>query len=134
VISPQVLGSKVDLFIRGATPLRSMESDVVERLVGEMEAAGISIVRGEAEAISGDAASKTVVLKDGKGEHGGYGQVLFATGREPVPARTSAAPRLHLGRTSASGDGLPRPARCGRRDGAEWAHRRRRGVAHVERG
>ena len=97
MISPQVLGSKVDLFIRGATPLRSMESDVVERLVGEMEAAGISIVRGEAEAISGDAASKTVVLKDGKGEHGGYGQVLFATGREPVPARTSAAPRLHLG-------------------------------------
>ncbi|EOD22605.1 glutathione reductase [Emiliania huxleyi CCMP1516] len=75
----QVLGSKVDLFIRGATPLRSMESDVVERLVGEMEAAGISIVRGEAEAISGDAASKTVVLKDGKGEHGG--PTAIAAGR-----------------------------------------------------
>ena len=117
MISPQVLGSKVDLFIRGATPLRSMESDVVERLVGEMEAAGITIVRGEAEAISGDAASKTVVLKDGKGEHGGYGQVLFATGREPVPARslgrtsacslgcTSASLRPHFGRTSAA----PRP-------------------------
>mmetsp|Transcript_20382 Transcript_20382/g.60295 ORF Transcript_20382/g.60295 Transcript_20382/m.60295 type:complete len:518 (-) Transcript_20382:313-1866(-) len=111
----QVLGSKVDLFIRGATPLRSMESDVVERLVGEMEAAGISIVRGEAEAISGDAASKTVVLKDGKGEHGGYGQVLFATGREPVTgsldlpaAGVETAPSGHIvvdaaSRTSSEG-------------------------------
>ena len=40
-----VLGSEVDLIIRGEQPLRGMETKVVELLVSEMEAAGIKIVK-----------------------------------------------------------------------------------------
>ena len=39
-----VLGSEVELLIRGEQPLRGMETKVVELLVKEMEAAGIKIV------------------------------------------------------------------------------------------
>jgi len=78
-----VLGCKVDLFIRGATPLRNMEADVVNMLVAEMEAAGINFVRGESESITEGEGGKTITLKDGTA-HSGYGEILFATGREPV--------------------------------------------------
>ena len=40
-----VLGSEVDLIIRGEQPLRGMETKVVELLVTEMEAAGIKIIK-----------------------------------------------------------------------------------------
>ena len=62
-----VLGSSVDLFIRGERPLRSLESDVVDMLVTEMEAAGISIIRGEAAALSetGDKKTKQLELVSG---------------------------------------------------------------------
>ena len=66
----------------GETPLRGMEIDVVEKLVTEMREAGINIVRGESTAISGGAGGpKTLTCKDGSA-HGGYDEVLIATGRE----------------------------------------------------
>lgn len=78
-----VLGSKVDLFIRGDTPLRSMEADVVNMLVAEMEASGINFVRGESQSIDEVKGAKTLTLTDGTA-YAGYGEILFATGREPV--------------------------------------------------
>merc|ERR1712087_56372 len=78
-----VLGSKVDLFIRGEMPLRSMEPDVVKMLVSEMEEAGITLVRGESEAITEANGVKTIICKDGQ-SYGGFNEVLFATGRVPV--------------------------------------------------
>jgi len=78
-----VLGSKVDLFIRGDMPLRTMEPDVVKMLVTEMEEAGITVVRGESAAITEADGAKTLVCKDGQA-YNGYSEILFATGRVPV--------------------------------------------------
>eukprot|EP00316_Scyphosphaera_apsteinii_P004527 CAMPEP_0119307838 /NCGR_PEP_ID=MMETSP1333-20130426/8217_1 /TAXON_ID=418940 /ORGANISM="Scyphosphaera apsteinii, Strain RCC1455" /LENGTH=480 /DNA_ID=CAMNT_0007311473 /DNA_START=160 /DNA_END=1602 /DNA_ORIENTATION=- len=78
-----VLGSKVDLFIRGETPLRNMEVDVVEMLVKEMQEAGINIISGDSSAIEEADGKKTIHFKDGT-ERAGYDEVLFATGRKPV--------------------------------------------------
>lgn len=41
------LSRQVDLLIRGETPLRTMEQDVIKMLVTEMKEAGINIVRAE---------------------------------------------------------------------------------------
>lgn len=86
-----VLGSSVDLFIRGERPLRSLESDVVDMLVTEMEAAGINIIRGEAAALSetgdenGDKKAQKKQLELVSGEmHGDYDEILFSIGRTPV--------------------------------------------------
>lgn len=78
-----VLGSKVDLVIRGDRPLRTMEQDVVKMLVTEMEEAGINIVRGESAEVKEEGGKKTIVCKDGSSLEG-YDTVLFATGRTPV--------------------------------------------------
>jgi glutathione reductase (NADPH) len=80
----QLLGSQVDLFIRGELPLRSMEPDVVSLLVDEMSAMGVNWVRGEIASL--DAATdgtKSATLKSGE-SHSGYDEVLFAIGRKPV--------------------------------------------------
>jgi len=80
----QLLGSEVDLLIRGERPLRSMEPDVVDLLVTEMSEMGVTWVRGETEAISAaDDGSKTLTLKGGE-QRTGYDEVLFAIGRVPV--------------------------------------------------
>jgi len=81
-----VLGSEVELMIRGDSPLRYMDPAVVSLLVDEMEAAGISIVQGEIAALSAaEGGSKTVTFKSGE-ERPGYDEVLFAIGRKPVTA------------------------------------------------
>ena len=53
--------------VSGRCELRSLESDVVNMLVTEMEAAGISIIRGEAAALSetGDKKTKQLELVSG---------------------------------------------------------------------
>uniref|UniRef100_A0A7S2HUA9 Glutathione reductase n=1 Tax=Haptolina brevifila TaxID=156173 RepID=A0A7S2HUA9_9EUKA len=80
----QLLGSKVDLCIRGDRPLKTMDPDVVDLLVEEMSETGITWVRGEVEAIAEAAdGTKTCTLKGGE-EHGGYDEVLFAIGRVPT--------------------------------------------------
>jgi glutathione reductase (NADPH) len=80
----QLLGSEVDLCIRGERPLRTMEPDVVDLLVDEMSAAGVTWVRGEVEAITkAEDGTKTCTLKGGE-ERAGYDEVLFAIGRVPV--------------------------------------------------
>jgi len=80
----QALGSQVDLFIRGELPLRSMEPDIVQQLVDEMSAIGVTWVQGEIAELSGSADGlKTAKLKSGA-EHSGYDEIIFAIGRSPV--------------------------------------------------
>lgn len=80
----QLLGSEVDLLIRGERPLRTMEPDVVDLLVTEMSEMGVTWVRGETEAISAaEDGTKTLTLKGGE-QRTGYDEVLFAIGRVPV--------------------------------------------------
>jgi len=80
----QALGSDVDLFIRGEMPLRTMEPDVVEIMVDEMSAMGVTWVRGEINELSGSKdGPKTATLKTGE-KYEGYDEVLFAIGRKPV--------------------------------------------------
>jgi NADPH-dependent 2,4-dienoyl-CoA reductase/sulfur reductase-like enzyme len=49
----QLLGSKVDLVIRGDRPLRNMEKDVVDLLVDEMKGCGVTLVQGEVASLKG---------------------------------------------------------------------------------
>lgn len=81
-----VLGSKVELFIRGDMPLKNMEVDVVEKLVVEMKEAGIKIIRGVSTSLEKAADGTITLTLKGDEKHTGYGEVLFATGREPVTA------------------------------------------------
>jgi len=82
-----VLGSEVDLIIRGGMPLRSMDKDVVSMLVTEMKEAGINLIDStECASITTDSeGSKTILCTKGN-EFAGYDEVLFATGRVPVTA------------------------------------------------
>lgn len=78
-----VLGSEVDLIIRGEQPLRGMETKVVELLVHEMEAAGIKIVKQtEVGSIKEEGGAKHVTTKGG--DTTAYDEVLFAIGRKPL--------------------------------------------------
>jgi len=80
----QLLGSQVDLLIRGERPLRTMEPDVVDLLVEEMGHAGVNIVQCDLASISGTAdGPKTIALQKGEALEG-YDEVLFAIGRTPV--------------------------------------------------
>ena len=80
----QLLGSEVDLIIRGERPLRTMEAEIVDLLVEEMSAAGVNWVRGEIDALAAEAdGTKTATLKSGE-TLSGYDEVLFAIGRTPV--------------------------------------------------
>jgi len=79
-----LLGSKVDLFIRSELPMRTLDPDVVALLVDEMEAAGINFVRGEIGSLAGSAdGTKSATLLSGE-VHEGYNEVLMAIGRHPV--------------------------------------------------
>mmetsp|Transcript_36585 Transcript_36585/g.86337 ORF Transcript_36585/g.86337 Transcript_36585/m.86337 type:complete len:506 (-) Transcript_36585:183-1700(-) len=78
-----VLGSEVELIIRGDAPLRNMETKVVELLIKEMEAAGIKIVtQTEVGSIAEEGGAKVVTTK--KGDTKTYDEVLFAIGRKPL--------------------------------------------------
>jgi len=81
----QLLGSEVDLLIRGERPLRTMEADIVDLLVDEMGHAGVNWVNNaEVAALSGTAdGPKTITTKGGETLEG-YDEVLFAIGRTPV--------------------------------------------------
>jgi len=79
----KILGSEVDLLIRGERPLRGMEGAIVDQLVVEMKEEGVNFVRGEVGALSESGGKKTVSLKSGE-ELAGYDTVLFAIGRSPV--------------------------------------------------
>lgn len=80
----QTLGSKVDVFIRGDLPLRTMEPDIVSLLKEEMEASGVTFIKGEISALSAaEDGTKVATLKSGE-THDGYDVVLFAIGRVPV--------------------------------------------------
>ena len=61
----QLLGSKVDLVIRGDRPLRNMEKDVVDLRVDEMKGCGVTLVQGEVASLKGSA--------NGGGGNGGKG-------------------------------------------------------------
>jgi len=80
-----VLGSEVELFVRGSTPLRNLEPAITDVLVNEMGAAGIKLVtetelNGVKLAADG---TKSISTKAGDELHG-YDCVLFAIGRNPV--------------------------------------------------
>jgi glutathione reductase (NADPH) len=80
----QLLGSKVDLVIRGDRPLRNMEKDVVDLLVDEMKGCGVTLVQGEVASLKGSANGlKAFQLTNGQSLEG-YDCVLFAIGRTPV--------------------------------------------------
>jgi len=79
----KLLGSEVDLIIRGERPLKTMESSVTEMLVSEMKEEGVNFVQGEIASISEDGGKKTLSLKD-ETTMEGYDTVLFAIGRTPV--------------------------------------------------
>ena len=72
-----VLGSEVELIIRGDAPLRNMETKVVELLIKEMEAAGIKIVtQTEVGSIAEEGGAKVVTTK--KGDTKTYDEALLA--------------------------------------------------------
>ncbi|KAL3902621.1 MAG: hypothetical protein SGPRY_011990 [Prymnesium sp.] len=72
----QILGSEVELLIRGDRPLRTMEKMVTEQLVTEMQEEGVKFVKGEMASIVEEDGKKTITLKSG--------EVLLAIGRTPV--------------------------------------------------
>jgi len=79
----KLLGSEVDLLIRGDRPLKTMDPLVTEALVAEMKEEGVNFVKGETAEIKEEDGTKTVVLKSGESMTG-YDEVLFAIGRTPV--------------------------------------------------
>jgi len=79
----KLLGSEVDLLIRGERPLRSMETSVTDMLVTEMKEEGVNFVQGEVAAITEEGDTKSITLKDDS-KLDGYDCVLFAIGRSPV--------------------------------------------------
>jgi len=105
-----VLGSDVELIIRGEQPLRGMETAVVELLVKEMEAAGIKIVtQTEVGSIKADGGAKVITTK--AGDSTSYDEVLFAIGRKPLTdtldlpstgIKTNAAGHIAVGDDSAT--------------------------------
>jgi len=105
----QTLGSQVDLLIRGELPLRTMEPDVVSLLVEEMEATGVNFVRGEVAALAAAAdGTKTATFTSGESA-GGYDEVLFAIGREPVTG-TLALDKAGVNTVEGRGEILTDPA------------------------
>jgi glutathione reductase (NADPH) len=105
-----VLGSEVELIIRGESPLRGMEPAVVELLVAEMKAAGIKIVtKSEVAGLAEDGGAK--VLTTTGGDATSYDEVLFAIGRKPLTEtlnlqstgiHTNAAGHIAVGSDSAT--------------------------------
>jgi len=79
----KLLGSEVDLLIRGERPLKTMEASIVDQLVLEMKEEGVNFVTGEVAGITEAAGAKSLELKSGE-KLDGYDCVLFAIGRKPV--------------------------------------------------
>jgi len=105
-----VLGSEVELLIRGEQPMRGIEPKVVELLVHEMQAAGIKIVTGtEVASLAAEGGAKVVTTKGGETKT--YDEVLFAIGRKPLTesldlpstgVATNAAGHIAVGDDSAT--------------------------------
>lgn len=79
----RALGSDVDLFVRGDTPLRSFDPLLSSVLVECMRADGIVIHTGSTlTGLAGEAGAVTATLEGGRSE-GPYGAVVWAVGRVP---------------------------------------------------
>ncbi|WP_179405413.1 glutathione-disulfide reductase [Burkholderia guangdongensis] len=77
------VGSRVELFYRGAQILRGFDDDVRDFLAGEMTKQGIAIHTGAAIDAIERAADGTLALRVGDAHAGPFDAVLFATGRVP---------------------------------------------------
>ncbi|KVR31786.1 glutathione reductase [Burkholderia ubonensis] len=77
------LGSRADLFYRGAQILRGFDDDVRQFLADEMTKQGVTIHTGaQVDAIE-RADDGTLAVRVGGAHHGPYDAVLYATGRVP---------------------------------------------------
>jgi len=77
----QALGSRVEMFVRGARLLAGFESALCDQLAEDYRQAGVHVHFGFAPAAI-ERTADGIVLRDGDGRHNGaFDQLLFATGR-----------------------------------------------------
>lgn len=123
----QALGSRVDVFVRQSSVLTGFDAELTARLVEDMTQTGIRWHFGAAVSALNREADGRLALTCGGDMHGGFDQVLFATGRAPNSAgigldaagvRCNARGQIEIdamqntsvANVYASGDVTPQPA------------------------